>query len=144
MRGSGKELKRAVRQDRSRMKSPAELSETNRETLEKKVKRGDVAERLLRSKDWEVIEDLIMSEGRPDTLVSIAMKEEVSEEDQRQQHINLVRFGVVTRIINKFHLAVEIGEKAADALRKDTIRRNTDTEEKERPQSERRGQGSPR
>jgi hypothetical protein len=143
MRSSAKDLKRSIKADRSQIRN-LNLSETNRETLEKKVKRGEVVERLLRSKDWEIIEDLILSEGRPDALVNIAMKEEVTEEDQRQQHINLVRFGVVTRIINKFHLAVEIGEKAAEALSNDVIRQNINTEKKERPQSDRRGQGSPR
>ncbi len=85
-----------------------------------------------------------MEEAATDSLVGNAMKKEVTAEDRDQMATDLVKFGVVTRIINRFHLIVDMGEKADASLRKLASAKEAEPEKKERLQSERRGKGSPR
>jgi hypothetical protein len=120
-----------------------DISNDNRTVLDERVRVGKVVARFLNSPDWNVIEDIIMAEGRTDELVSSVMSKTMGKEDLEQALTNVVHFGVVTRIINRLHVAVEMGERADEHLRKLDSAEPV-TEKKERSQSERRGKGSPR
>lgn len=144
MRRPARELRSHIKREANESGKKADLSDQTVEALEERVRIGNVVARLMDSEDWTVIEDIIMKEGRADSMVALAMKEEVTEEDLRQQHVNVVRFGVATRIINRFHLAVELGDKADLSLRRRTAALENQPEKKVRPQSERRGKSSPR
>ena len=144
MRKPGKHLRRSIREDRSHLTPVKEMSDATADVLGERVKRGKIVARFMETPDWEVIEDLIMEEAATDSLVSNAMKREVTAEEREQMATDLVKFGVVTRIINRFHLIIDMGEKANASLRKLASAKEAEPERKVRSQSEQRGKGSPR
>ena len=145
-RRPAKDLRRAIQEEgEARRAKIVDLSASNIEELENKIQRGKVVARFMEQEGWDVIEDIIMQEGRTNELVRGAMSEDATDEDERRLKKDLIKFGVVTRIINRLHLIIDMGDKADEALRKRASVENADAPtKKERVQSERRGKGSPR
>lgn len=141
MRKQGRELRRALKIAPTGRSKP-DLSDDTIERLEEKARRGKIVARFLESEGWDVIEDVILSEGKVESLIAESLKE--GGEDFKQIAQSAIRFGVVTRIINKLHLVAEIGEAADLAVRKQGTVKEAEPTKKVRPQSEQRGKGSPR
>lgn len=144
MRKPGRSLRRSIKEDRSHIEVVADMKDSTADELEERRRLGKIVARLINSPDWEVIENVIMEEAATDSLVGNAMKKEVTTEIREQMATDLVKFGVVTRIINRFHLIVVMGDKADATLRKVEAAEKAEPTQKERKQSERRGSGSPR